>query len=205
MTDSRSSLFSLSIIVFARLFQKAVSSTDSGGRTPQSAKSSSGVFFLIAFSFAPVYAKEKADRHKFFALSVSYTLGFARRVEHCSPAKKYKVTFLLSYFSMTKSTKSHQRERSPLFANSPRVHELVARAIRGECVRHRVKQKSAVLPLPAASAIPRVRTYHTKKPSRFVHALSARPHNRVGGRGWSPCADRMKLLSLLTPHPSACG
>ena len=27
---------------------------------------------------------------------------------------------------MTKSTKSHQRERSPLFENSSRVHELVA-------------------------------------------------------------------------------
>ena len=54
-----------------------MSSTDSGGRTPQSAKlprlgdadthashmcqSPLGVFFLIAFSFAPVYAKEKAD------------------------------------------------------------------------------------------------------------------------------------------------
>ena len=62
MTDSRSSLFSLSIKVFARLFQKAVSSTDSGGRAPQSAKSHSGVFFLVAFSFAPACAKEKADR-----------------------------------------------------------------------------------------------------------------------------------------------
>ncbi len=29
---------------------------------------------------------------------------------------------------MTKSTKSQQRECSPLFANSPRVHELVARS-----------------------------------------------------------------------------
>ena len=110
MTDSRSSLFSLSIIVFARLFQKAVSSTDSGGRTPQSAKSSSGVFFLIAFSFAPVYAKEKADRHKFFALSVSYTLGFARRVEHCSPAKKYKVTFLIMFFSLVRKERKGQKE-----------------------------------------------------------------------------------------------
>ncbi len=33
---------------------------------------------------------------------------------------------------MTKSTKSHQRELSPLFENSPRVHELVARAMRGK-------------------------------------------------------------------------
>ena len=29
---------------------------------------------------------------------------------------------------MTKSTKSHQRERSPLFESSSRVHELVARS-----------------------------------------------------------------------------
>ena len=29
---------------------------------------------------------------------------------------------------MTKSTKSHQRECSPLFENSSRVHELVARS-----------------------------------------------------------------------------
>jgi hypothetical protein len=37
--------------------------------------------------------------------------------------------------------------------------------------------------LPAISAVPRVRTYHTKKPSRFVHALSARPLKVQGGRG----------------------
>ena len=44
----------------------------------------------------------------------------------------------------TEYTKSHQRERSTLFEISPRVHELVARAMRGECVRHMVMQKSAV-------------------------------------------------------------
>ena len=43
-----------------------------------------------------------------------------------SEEKEQKKLFLLSYFSVTKSTKSHQRERSPLFANSSRVHELVA-------------------------------------------------------------------------------
>ena len=37
---------------------------------------------------------------------------------------------------MTKSTKSHIRERSPLLYISSRVHELVAQAMRGECVRH---------------------------------------------------------------------
>ena len=38
----------------------------------------------------------------------------------------------------------------------------------------------AVLPLSAILDIPRVRTYHTKKPSRFVHALSARSLKKVG-------------------------
>ena len=50
------------IKVFARLFQKAAGSRASRPcRAPQSAKSYFGVFFLIAFSFAPVCAKEKAD------------------------------------------------------------------------------------------------------------------------------------------------
>ena len=62
-------------------------------------------------------------------------------VEHCSPAKILKETFLLSYFSVKKSTKSHIRERSPLLYISSRVHELVARAMRGECVRQRGKGK----------------------------------------------------------------
>ena len=41
----------------------------------------------------------------------------------------------------TEYTKNHQRERSTLFEISPRVHELVARAMRGECVRQRGKAK----------------------------------------------------------------
>ena len=53
----------------------------------------------------------------------------------CDDLKNYNDTFLLSYFSVTKSTKSHQRERSPLLYISSRVHELVARAMRGKCVR----------------------------------------------------------------------
>ena len=122
------------------------------------------------------------------------------RGEHCSPAKNHKVTFLLSRFLVTKSAAKVIKESVPLslralpppvsatptnalraLVNSRGVHELVARAMRGKCVRHGAEQKSVVLPLPVILAIPRVRTYHTKKPSRFVHALSARPHNKVGG------------------------
>ena len=106
----------------------------------------------------------------------------------------------------TEYTKSQQGGLAPSsFQTTGGVHELVARAVRGKCVRHRTKQKSAVLPLPTASAIPRVRTYHTKKPSRFVHALSARPHNMVGGRDSSTCADgtiKINPISLCS-HPDA--
>ena len=63
------------------------------------------------------------------------------RGEHCSPAKKHKDTFLLSYFSVKKSTKSHLRGLSSLLKNTLRVHELVAQAMRGEYVRQRINQK----------------------------------------------------------------
>ena len=45
-------------------------------RAPQSAKSHAGVFFLIAFSFAPVYAKEKAGWTEAFLLGVGIIYGF---------------------------------------------------------------------------------------------------------------------------------
>ena len=73
------------------------------------------------------------------------------RGEHCSPAKILKETFLLSYFCVTKSTKSHLRGFSILLKIFFRVHELVARAMRGEYVRHLAKQKLAVLLLSATS------------------------------------------------------
>ena len=51
----------------------------------------------------------------------------------------------------------------------------------------------------------RVRTYHTKKPSRFVHALPARPLKKSGGRGFGKCADGTTVINpiLLCSHPDA--
>ena len=84
-------------------------------------------------------------------------------VEHCSPAKNHKVTFsLIALLNDQKRGKNHQRELSSLFEISPRVHELVARAMRGKCVRYGAERKSMVLPLLVISNIPRVRTYHTR-------------------------------------------
>ena len=56
--------------------------------------------------------------------------------------------------------------------------------------------------------LPRVRTYHTKKPSRFVHALPARPLKVQGGRGFGKCADGTTVINLISlclhpvPHPN---
>ena len=69
--------------------------------------------------------------------------------------------------------------------------------MRGERVRQSTEQKSVVLPLSTASSIPRERTYHTKKPSRFVHALPARPLKVHGGRGWSKYADGIIKISPI--------
>ena len=45
------------------------------------------------------------------------------------------------YFSVKKSTKSHIRECSPLLYISSRVHELVAQAMRGKCMRQMAYNK----------------------------------------------------------------
>ena len=91
----------------------------------------------------------------------------------------------------TEYPKSHIRGLSSLLYISSRVHELVVRAMRGEYMRQGINRKSAVLPLPTISAIPRVLTYHTKEPSRFVHALSARPLKNVW-RAWAEPVRRRK-------------
>ena len=44
--------------------------------------------------------------------------------------KNHKETFPLSYFCVTKSSKSHQRERSPLFENSSPVSATPTNALR---------------------------------------------------------------------------
>ena len=60
------------------------------------------------------------------------------------------------------------------------MHELVARAMRGKCVRQRGKGKIGSFTAPRNLILPRVRTYHPKEPSRFVHALPARPLKKEG-------------------------
>ena len=62
--------------------------------------------------------------------------------------RRYLKKLFLSYFCMTKSTKSHLRGFFILLKISFRVHELVARAVRDKCVRQMAERKSVVLHSP---------------------------------------------------------
>ena len=112
-------------------------------------------------------------------------------VKHCSPAKIHKDTIVLSYFCVTKSTKSQQGGLALSSFRTTVRRVRVSRASHAWQVRA-IKDKVKVggFALSAILTIPRVRTHHTKKPSRFVHALSARPlKNGWRGRDSSTCAD----------------
>ena len=114
----------------------------------------------------------------FFQWSLSIIKVFARRLVGANivrPRRNIKKLLSLSYFSVTKSTKSHLRGLSSLLKNSSRVHELVARAVRGECVRQGAKRKSAVL------RSPRLQLYHAceyitrkSRADSCTHCLHAR-------------------------------
>ena len=68
-------------------------------------------------TYAKHVCRRRRDGSQSIPLFVLFVLfGQAKRT---LKEKYHKGTFLLSYFCMTKSTKSHQRERSPLFENSP--------------------------------------------------------------------------------------
>ena len=100
---------------------------------------------------------------------------------------------------MTKSTKSQQGGLAPSsFRTSCGVHESVAQVMRGKCVRHGLMVQVVSFALPTISAIPRVRTKRTREPSRFVHALSARPlDNGWRGRGFGKCADGIEYIFFI--------
>ena len=102
---------------------------------------------------------------------------------------------------MTKSAAKVSKEDSRRPPSEPPcgVHELVARSSAWRVRTTNSKVKSNSLTLPTASAIPRVRTYHTKNPSRFVHALPARPLKKRCGREFSLCADESKDFRQPSP------
>ena len=105
----------------------------------------------------------------------------------------------VALLSDQKRGKSHLRGFSILLKIFFRVHELVAQAMRGECVRANGKAEVGSSVPPTTSHIPRVQTYHTKEPSRFVHALPARPHKRGWRARGSLCADESKDFRQPSP------
>ena len=77
--------------------------------------------------------------------------------------KNHEATFLLlALLSDQKRGKSHLRGFYILLKITFRVHELVARAMRGKRVRHGLMVQVVSFALSAISAIPRVRTYHAR-------------------------------------------
>ena len=109
---------------------------------------------------------------------------------------------------MTKSTKSHLRGFSILLKISFRVHELVARAMRGKCVRHRIKQKSVVLRSPQSHTTTRANISHEKAEQIRARIVCTPAEKEWRGREFSPCADgtiKIKPISLClhpVPHPN---
>ena len=79
-------------------------------------------------TYAKHVCRRRRDGSQSIPLFVLFVLfGQAKRT---LKEKKHKVTFPLSYFSVKKSTKSHIRERSPLFENSSPVSATPTNALR---------------------------------------------------------------------------
>ena len=77
-------------------------------------------------------------------------------------------------FTDEKYQKSYKRVFPSLIYLFPRAR--VSRASRAwQVCAVNGRAKVGSFAAPRNLILPRVRTYHTKKPSRFVHALSARP------------------------------
>ena len=105
-----------------------------------------------------------------------------------------------------KRGKIHQRERSTLFENSPRVHELVARAMRGKRVRQRTERKSVVLRSPQLHTTTRANTAHEKAEQIRARIVCTPAYMWMGGRESSACADgTIKIsphLAMFAPSPA---
>ena len=124
-------------------------------------------------TYAKHVCRRRRDGSQSVPLFVLFVLfGQAKRT---LKEKYHKETFLLSYFSVTKSTKSHLRGFSILLKISFRVPESVARAVRGECVRQRTERKSIVSHSPQSQ--PYHACEHITRNSRAdscTHCLHAR-------------------------------
>ena len=140
-----------------------------------------GVFFLL-FLLRLHVQKKKQKEYLIFCFVCWLYLFFSCRGEHRSPAKKHKVTFPLSYFCMTKSTKSQQGGLAP---SSFQTTAACTSQSREPCVASAcgtvAKQNSAVLQPP------RFQLYHAcehitrdSRADSCTHCLHARYKCKAG-------------------------
>ena len=132
-------------------------------------------------------------KEEFLPLFVLFVLfGQAKRT---LKDKYHKVTFFIVLFSDEKYQKSARRTHAVLLPNHRR-RARVSRASHAWQVHAAKRQReSRRFCRLHGFILPRVRTYHTKKPSRFVHALSARPlKNGWRGRESNMCADGIEHI-----------
>ena len=130
-------------------------------------------------TYAKHVCRRRRDGSQYFPLFVLFVLfGQAKRT---LKDKYHKVTFPLSYFSVKKSTKSQQGGLTPSSFRTSARRARVSRASHAwrVCAANG-RGKVGGFTAPRNLILPRVRTYHTREPSRFVHALSARPLKKVG-------------------------
>ena len=99
---------------------------------------------------------------------------------------------------MTKSTKSHIRERSPLLYISSRVHELVARTVRGKCVRERAERKPIVSRSPQLHTTTRANISHEEVEQIRARIVCTPAEKKMGGREFSLCADVTTVINLIS-------
>ena len=155
----------------------------------------------------------KRLKEEFFPLFVLFVLfGQAKRT---LKEKNHNVTFPLSYFCVTKSTKSHQRERSPLFENSSPVSATPTNALRAlvHSPRARVSRASHAWQVCAARDKSKVGGFAA--PHNFCHTTRANTSHEKAeqirarivctpaekeGRAWgSLCADESKDFRQPSP------
>ena len=99
---------------------------------------------------------------------------------------------------MTKSTKSHLRGLSTLLKNTLRVHELVARAMRGKCVRQRTERKSAVSRYPQLHTTTRANISHEKAEQIRARIVCTPAEKWVAGvDGANALTGRSKIFQFL--------
>ena len=147
-------------------------------------------------TYAKHVCRRRRDGSQYFPLFVLFVLfGQAKRT---LKEKNHNVTFRLSYFCVSKSTKSHQRELSPLFENSPRVHELVAGSSAWRvCAGNGRAKVGSLATLYNFSHTTRANISHERAEQIRARIVFTPAEKRGGGRESNMCADGMERVYFV--------